>query len=267
MDINRSITNPDEDKTWNKIIDQIIEELDKEDLPDDVIKATEYMLAGYSLHETAKLIGKTTAILRRWLQRYPPMAIVLADQRNSLIRWRMNQLDRQFLGAIQRSQEILDIPLTGRTENESPINTKLLTALGQHVRFILGLYAGQKIDVQVTHQHEGVILQAQTEALDYVAQRLAEQREHKDEEPIEATYRIIDAKFDTGPMLTADGEPHYGEMGVLDKNEDGYLCHMCGVRRKQLHKHIQNTHNIPPDIYELTYMLDEGSTRSAKTKK
>lgn len=186
------------------------------------------------------------------------MACVLADQRNSLIRWRMNQLDRQFLNAAQRSQEILEIPISGHSES-GPVNTKILTAIGQHVRFIMGLYAGQKIDVNVTHHHEGVVLQAQDEALDYVANRLAEARDK--EEPIEATYRIIDAKHDTGPLFDKDGEPHHGRMGVLDKNEDGYLCHICGERRKRLDKHIENVHNLTPDIYELNFILEEGSTR------
>jgi hypothetical protein len=252
---------PEQDVGWRDIVEKIVEQLDKEDLPGKVIEAIEYYLAGYPVHEIAKRIDEKPRTIRRWFSKYPIIAMVLTDQRNNLIRWRMGQLEKQFLQAAKRSDEILNVSL----KKGGDVDSKVLSAVAQHTRYILGLFAGQKIDIHVTHDVGDTILQASKDSLEYIADVLAEQREKADAdlEPIEATYRVIDSKFETGPLLTEEGEPHYGEVGTLDQNEEGFLCHICGNRYKYLKNHVKNMHNVDAHEYEMIFMLSNGSLESA----
>ncbi len=247
-----------DDAEWHDIVNHIVLQLDDNDLPQDVVQAVEYHLAGFPTHEIAKKLGTTAAQVRRWFTKYPAVAKIIADNRNNLARWRLAKLDQQYLLAIKKSREILEASLTG-----SPIDQKLAATVAQHARFIINLLIGQKLDIRVTHEVGQATLKATQNAMDYLAERLEEQRKNSDVEPIEGVYRVIDSKFEEGPLLDEEGNPKFGELGKLDQNDEGYLCHICGKRIKYLASHIDHMHNLDDETYELTFMLEPGSLKDA----
>jgi len=76
----------------------------------------------------------------------------------------------------------------------------------------------------------------------YAAQ-LSEQHAGSDAEPIEAVFRVIDPKIDdSGPMLDENGNPPFGKMGELDRNDDGTQYHICGCRFRSAVRHLLSKH-------------------------
>jgi len=247
-----------DDASWNSIIDDLVEQLSGEDLPEDVVKVTEYLLAGYPMYEAAKKVGTTTQTIRNWISRYPIIAQVLATKRDTLIKWRMGVIEQQFLKAAQRSMDILDIDL-----NDKDVNTRVAAVVAAQSRYIMGLLAGQKIDISVTHELGQTVLNGNQQALDYISQQLANQRENAEDEPIEGIVRIIDSRSEINiPELDEEGNPPFGELGKFDVNDDGIQCHMCGKRYKSLSKHLLTGHHLQVSEYEMVYLLDEGSVRA-----
>ncbi len=246
------------DLNWSQVVDEITEQLTDGDLPESVIQATELLLCGYPIRDIANKVGVQPAVVRRWISQYPQVAAVLADQRSNLIKLRLNLLERQFYKAIHLSDEILNVDITNKDANP-----KLLGVLAQHSRFIIGLYAGQRVDVHVTHEIGKETLRAKQDALDYIARRLSEFREEN--EPVEGTYRVIDDNHAASPLLGPDGEPFHGKLGVLDKDDDyGYLCHICGKNYQRLEQHIANRHGLSNQEYELTFMLEKDALKNAR---
>jgi hypothetical protein len=244
---------------WADIVNQLVEELNGKELPDKVVEATELLLAGYPIYKAAKKIGSTTATIRRWLTMYPTMAAIVANGKRLLSKWRMAKLEQQFLSALEVSQEVLDTALDGEG-----VNPRVLTVVAAQSRYIIGLFAGQKIDVTVTHELGETVMKAKTDALDYLAERLADQITGADMEPVEAVYKIVDSKpDDDGPMLDEEGNSPFGKIGELDTKEEGTTCHSCGRRLKNLAKHILTQHSMGVEEYEILYMLPEGSVRQA----
>lgn len=262
---------PDEiaDKEWNVVVDSIVRELAWPDIPEKVIRATELLLTGHPVYIVAKKLGVKTDTVRLWLSQYPTMAMAVANGRALLSKWRMSKLEQQFLTAVDRSNEILDVSLTGTIDDGGAepvdVDPKVMATIAQHARYIIGLFAGQKIDVQVTHELGDTVLEASQGALEYIAQRIAEKRDRSDVEPIEAVVRVIDPRLDnSAPLLQSNGTTHFGELGVLDRNDSGTLCHICGDRFKSFAKHLRDRHTMSAAEYELTYMLDEGEVRRSE---
>lgn len=247
-------TSPQNDPDWVEIVEKIFNELDAEDLPEPVIRSLEYLLSGYSIPETAREVGVRPETIRSWIKRYPTINLALARGKPLLSRWRLNQLDRQFLMAIKKSEDILSIDL------HSPgVDPKILSALGNHVRHILGMIQGAKIDVTVTHEMGETVLSARQEALDYLSQKMAQMVQEQDP-PIETIVRVINPD-QSPPFLDAQGNPNYGELGKLDTNESGACCHICGKRYKNLAAHVYR-HQVTVEEYETTYLLPPGSLNS-----
>ena len=192
------------DDTWRSICDRIVDELHEEDLPDQVIQATELILAGYPMYQVARQCHVSTSTVRRWLTTYPTMAAAVANGHALLSKWRMGKLEQQFLSAIEKSQEVLSLSLSGENPNadDERVDPKVLTVVAAQARYIIGLFAGQKIDVTVTHEAGDSLFKAKKDALDYIVEQLQQQRDDSDIEPIEAVFRVIDPKMDNdGPML------------------------------------------------------------------
>lgn len=248
------------DTEWAHIVNALVDELDSADMPDKVVQVTELMLAGWPTYKAAKQVGVSASTVRRWMTRYPTMAAVLSNGKKLLSVYRMAKLEQQYAAAVERSQEILDVDLA-----DELVNSKILTVVAAQARYIIGLFAGQKVDVTVTHELGDTVMKAKEDALDYIAQGLAEQRGGASVEPIEATYRIVDGKIDDdGPMLEPDGGSPFGELGELDVDHNGILCHICGNRYKSMHTHLSNKHNMTTNEYEILYLLEEGEVRSAQ---
>ena len=256
-------------ESWNEIVNQLVDELSKDDLPDKVVRATELLLSGYPTYKVAKKLNVKPATVRGWLSRYPTMAAIVANGKKLLAKWRMSVLEQQFISAVERSQEILEISLDGtmigREGYEERVNPKILTVVAAQARYIIGLFAGQKVDVTVVYEMGDTVMKARNDALDYLAQRLAEQ--DAGPEPVEAVFRVIDGKVDdTGPFLDENGQPPFGQMGVLDTNDNGTLCHVCGRRFKSFAKHLLISHNSTAEDYETLYLLEEGSVRGSENR-
>ena len=256
----KAISPVDDSTEWTAIINKLLDELQGEELPEKVVEATELLLSGHPIYKVAKKLKVSTETVRRWLSTYPTMTSVLADGRRLLSQWRMNRLEQQFLSAVERSQEVLDVSLDGKLDEDKNVDPKILTVVAAQARYIIGLFAGQRVDVAVKHELGDTVMKAHQDAIRYLADRLAAQLAAAPLEPIETTYRIIDAKLDTsGPLLDETGNPPFGVMGELDQNERGTLCHICGKRFKSFLKHVINVHNTTTQEYELTYMLTDGS--------
>lgn len=252
------------DDNWQAITDELVAQLTGEDLPDKVVKATEMLLAGYPTYKVAKKLYVSSQTIRRWMTTYPLMSAVIAKGRAALSQWRMQKLEQQFLSAVERSEEILNLPLDGVIsdlgEDGAKVDPKVLTVVAAQSRYIIGLFAGQKIDIDVHHDYSDAIVKAKTDALQYITDRLLEQQAKAIDEPIETTFRVIDNKSnDSGPMLDDEGNPPFGEFGIMDTDEDGTLCHICGRRYKSLQKHVLTAHNMSTSEYEELYMIEPGT--------
>jgi len=254
-----------DDAEWNKEIERLVEQLSQEDanLPERVIQATEYLLAGWPSYKIARELNIKSSQIKEWLKQYPVMARIVAESRKWLIKWRMSRLEQQFLTAIERSEEILEIGLDGNDTDDNPVNAKVVGVVAQHVRYIIGLYAGQQMDINVNFGIQEETLKATKDALDYIAVRMAQER--GGDEAIEATYRVVDeSPTSNRPVLDPGGNPHFGEMGVLDTTNLGVLCHICGVREGDLAKHIHMQHKLSDEEYEVTFLLPYGSIKRLK---
>lgn len=271
----KAIINPDShlslsgDESWQDIVNSLTSELADSDTPDNVIRVTELLLSGYSVSQAAKKAGVSAATVRRWMSFYPTMAAVISDGRKLLSKWRMAKLEQQFLEAIEKNEEILNLSLTGlNPKTGEMVSSKILTVVAAQVRYIIGLFAGQRVDIQVTHELGETTLKARRDALDYIAQQIQSQRDNSDAEPIEAVYRVIDDKYDnSGPLLNSNGEPHFGHFGKIEKDDNNRArCHICGKYYVSLQKHILMAHNMGTPDYETLFMLEEGSIEQTGTK-
>ena len=266
MTSNSLVPVPDEE--WGEIVNKLVEEVNDQDYPDKVVRATEMMVVGFPLPEIAEEIGTETRTIRRWLTKYPVMAATVANGRALLSKWRMSKLEQQFLKAVNRSEQVLDLSLSGSYYDDAGeqhfVDPKVLTVVAAQSRYVIGLFAGQRMDVQVTHELGDTVLKAQSDALDYIADKLQDQQDGVVIDAVETTYRVLDDKVETGPMLNSDGSAPHGEIGQLNINEDGTQCHICGNRYKALHSHLYGKHNTSTKDYETVYMLDQGAVRAAK---
>jgi len=257
------------DLEWSEIVDKLIDTINEdEDIPEDVVEATELLLVGFPLSQVAEEIGVQAKTIRKWISKYPVMAATLASGREMLTQWRMARLEQQFLKAVNRSDQILDLSLSGSYYDaegkEHYVDPKVLSVVAAQSRYVIGLFSGQKLDVKVTHELGNTVLKAQSDALDYIVDKLGEQSAGQVIDAVETTYRVIDEKIEDGPVLNSDGSSLYGEMGVLDTNEHGSLCHICGNRYKSLHSHLYSKHNMSTKDYEIVYLLEQGAVRAAK---
>jgi hypothetical protein len=248
------------DTEWVDIVNTIVETIQKGDTPDEVVEAAEFMIAGWPTYKIAKRLNVSSKTIRRWLTRYPHMAAAVAQGRKLLSSWRMARLEQQFLSAVERSQEVLDVALDDRD-----VNPKVMGLVAQHSRFVLGLFAGQQIDINVRIEENSPVLKAKRDALAFLASELVKQREGAEDEPIEAVYRVIDEKEEVGPLLDEKGDPLFGVLGEIDVNEEGALCHVCGERSKAFSLHVRKKHNISDEAYEVTFLLERGAVSGARS--
>lgn len=241
------------DLDWQNIVDGIVDQI-TDDLPDDVIAATEYLLAGWDTHKIAKKLGVTRSTIRDWLKTYPAMAMAVRNGRQMLSKWRMKMLEQQFIEAVKQSEKILSLDLEDRA-----VNPKLAATVAQHARFIISLYAGQQIDINVKVDDGEGLFKAKKDALAYIAEVVAQQRQA--EEPIDVPYRVISIDPDNAanrPLLDPDGNPTFGKLGVFDTTDEGTLCHVCGKRYKMLARHVTRDHHMTTKEYEMTFMFSLG---------
>jgi DNA-binding transcriptional MerR regulator len=239
------------DENWRQIVERLTEEL-TDDIPEKVVRATELLLSGFPVGKAAKEIGVSSDTIKSWIRKYPTVAHVLSEGRRYLQLWRMAQLEQQFVKAIGKSEEILDLSL-----HDDSVNVKLAGIQAQHARYLIGLFAGQQVDINVRPSAEDPVLKAKADALDYLAQRLAENRQSG--EVVTVNYHVVDERSKNAkPLLNADGDPNFGQLGVLDVNEEGALCHICGKRQKLMSVHISKDHDMRVRDYEAAFLLDEG---------
>ena len=239
------------DENWREIVEKLVEEL-TDDIPEKVVRATELLLSGYPVGKAAKEVSVSPDTVKSWIRKYPTVAHILAEGRRYLQLWRMAQLEQQFVKAIKKSEEILDLSLSDDT-----VNVKLAGIQAQHARYLIGLYAGQQVDINVKGTSSDPVLKAKADALDYLAERLAQRKQ--DGDPITVSYHVIDERSTNAkPLLNSEGDPAFGQLGVLDVNGEGALCHICGQRQRLMGVHISREHDMKVRDYESVFLLDEG---------
>lgn len=252
-----------DDITWQSVIDSLTTNLTKNpDIDEKIVMAAEMILSGFPLYKIAKQLNVSTDTVKGWLLNYPEITYAIGQARRDLTKWRLEQLEQQFLLAVNKSYEILTTDSYIYEDDDGVLvtatpNTKLLAVQAQHARYILNLFADRSnfnINIQVTET--APTLKAKQDALDYITGQLKKQ----EEEPIEATVRVISNDTRQGPLLDEDGNSLFGKLGELDhdKNE-GTLCHVCGNRFNRLDIHIRVKENMSNEMYETIYMLPPGS--------
>jgi len=263
----------DKDITWQEIVNDLVEQIvgeNVEDIPDNVVRATELLLTGMPYYKVAQTLGVTVTTVKGWVKKYPPMAMVLQRGRPLLAKWRIAKLEQQYLMAIEKSQEILEMDLySGDSDTEDNVrapNAKLTGVVAQQARFIIEQFTKVNNEISLKSDGESVTLSATGDALDYLAQKISENRDRNI--PIEATYRVIDDKNTAdkyAPVLDEKGKPFHGDMGKLTIKEDGKIqCHICGNYYTSLSTHLYGKHEIPPDVYELTFLLEDGTIKDVE---
>ena len=252
---------------WHEIVDRIVDELLDEDIPDDVVKAAEYLICGWPTYKVAQRLNIQTNTVRGYLSRYPNVAVAVNYGQRELQRWRLSQLERQFISAVEASQDILDLGTPHRqVQNLDGVDPKVLALKAQQARFIISLFAGQKVDFNVrSPEDDKPALKAQQDALDYIADKVAGRLESIDAVPekLVTTYRVVDVRDNkSGPMLDEHGDPAHGKLGEIETNEDGTLCHVCGERFGKLRIHVTQGHRMTDREYELVFMLSKGDLKT-----
>ena len=175
------------------------------------------------------------------------MANAVRKGREMLTAWRMSKLEQQFVLAAAKSQDILNLSPSDKT-----VDARLTGVIAQHARFVMSLFLGQKVDVNI-HLPETPQMKARNDALDYIAARMGR------EDVVEGTCVIEPAK-NKQPLLDEEGKPYHGKLGALDVNEDGMLCHICGDRSKHA-QHIAG-HGISVAEYCLVFMVSEEEVKN-----
>lgn len=251
-----ALDGPIQDVEWASIVDSIVEDLLDMDIPEKVIRATELMVCGWPIHKIAKELRVKPSEVKGWLSKYPKMAMAVANGRKLLSAWRMNSMEQQFAMAVEKSSEILSLDL-----QDSEANAKLVSAVGLHARYILGLFVGKEIDINVRLRGEDQTLKAKEDALDYLASGIAARQ--NEDAPIEAVFTIVDeSKSSETPLLDHNGNPAFGEIGTMDVNDQGMLCHICGERTWHAVLHINQTHKMKLKDYEAVFMLSRGALKT-----
>jgi len=255
---------PDE-LDWSELIDEVADLVDMGDLPSKALEAVPYLMAGLPKAEVARIVHVTRPTISNWLRQYPAMQIAVSRGKELAQQYRLSMLEGQFIQALRVSEQILGLEMTGKKEvmgedapEEEQVNSKLVTAMGQHARYILGLFVSSKHDLTITHEVGDSVLEAKKDALDYLAHVMSSP---EGDEPIDVTYRVIDANVhNEGPMLKANGEPNFGTLGeFVTDPEIGTQCHDCGQFYQSLSSHIRKAMNISISAYETVYGLEPGS--------
>jgi hypothetical protein len=78
----------------------------------------------------------------------------------------------------------------------------------------------------------------------------------KPENVIEGSYTVVTPEKAGLPLLDERGNPYYGKLGELDRNEEGFLCHICGHRSLHPVQHIVS-HKISVVDYSLVFMTSK----------
>ena len=279
--MNNKLIVPDvkDDFTWQEIINELVEQLDKDFFDNDdkskIVEAAALMVAGLPTYEIAKQINVKTNVVKSWLTKYPVMTKAIATAQQNVQKWRMQQLEGQFVMAVKKSSEVLSAetkPLTDDNGNVIydgdgyPImvepNAKLLGVQAQHARFLISLFLGNKLDINVTIRDETPVMKAKADALDYLADKLKDLDDSN--APRETIVVVQEASKETGPILDEDDKPRFGVLGKLYTNEEGKTqCHICGQYFKQLEIHVRTKHGMSNDIYENIFMLTPGALKDA----
>jgi hypothetical protein len=256
--MSNSITIPTE-ISWADLVDEVASLVDLEELPEGALHAMPYLMSGLPKTEVARHVGVSRGTLNSWLSKFPSMQVAVARGKELAKEYRLSMLEAQFIKALVVSEEILDMPMRGISDDDNGVNSKIATAKGQHARFIIDKFISSKKDISVTHELGDSVLDANKDALDYVAKRIAELG--IEDEPPTVTYRVIDGSTHTeGPMLDADGNPNFGTLGGLTTDEEiGTQCHDCGQWFKSLATHIRKTMNLSVSEYEVMYGLEPGA--------
>lgn len=266
-----------DDIHWQNIINELVDnlEIDKNEIPDKVIEAAELMVSGVPTYKIARQLNVKTNVVKNWLSKYPTMAKAVALAKQNLQKWRMQQLESQFILAVKKSSDVLSaeseilLDENGNIvfdKNGNPAmlepNAKLLGVQAQHARFLISLFLGNKLDINVTVKDETPVMKAKADALDYIVDKLKDL--HDTQEPRETVVIIQEPNKNTGPLLTEDDKPRFGEIGKLYTNEEGETqCHICGRYFKQLEIHVRTKHSLSNDMYETVFVLPPGALKDA----
>lgn len=238
------------DRSWQKIVEELFDT--SEGLSELAMQIVEYAVCGYSKTKACKQLGITVYEWNKTVKDNPAIAQLITDGLSLARKWRTAQLEEQYMDAINKSKEILQLSLSDDT-----VNVKLVGTIAQHARYVIDLFARNDLaPVASANADTDMALKASKDALDYLVEKIASSTDDE----IIVTHRIVDA--DSAPKMKSDASPNFGELGVLEYDDDGKIrCHVCGVYAKNFVMHIRRAHSLEPMDYEAAYDLPEGEVR------
>lgn len=245
------------DVRWAAVLDEIMEIVEDVDSTDrsKIKDATVYLMSGLAVYETAQRVGTSRDTVRAWLRKYPIMAHAIKMGRGLLDEYRVTKLAQQFDDAIAVSQNILTL-----NPSDEDVNVKALGIQALHARWVIDMFLKNRVEVNIKADEDTMAtFRATTQALNLIADLI---EDDKEDNIIDVNYRIITEDKETAPIVNEKGEPFYGEMGVLDvDDENRVLCHICGERIKGIKLHVYGQHDMTPQKYELAFMLSDGELK------
>ena len=249
------------DFDWNAIIEGI----DTDQLSQTDVEALSYMLVGYSITESAKLVGISTDTLRRHINENKIIQDALTNKKKLMLALMLNKFQKQMLRAIELSSEfLLRKPPEGDdkaslSKNETSIYLKQITHAEWVMNTFMKIMSSNPLE-GLSIVNEGgdmnIVLNVEgTSALDYLKQGMqSNTRLKKEDKQTELIANI--------PLLTDKGLPPYGTFGSWTYDQDGAIvCHVCGesFKSKQaMYGHLR-VHNMTADMYADVYnvLFDE----------
>lgn len=232
--------------SWQDISDLIWEQVNadpNEQPPEIVMKAVELILSGEPRYKVAKKLNVSSRTIKNWFEKYTVAGEALKVGGQLLSRWRMAQIEQQFLDAVAVSKRVLTADLSDDGEQT---NVKLLGVQAQHARYILDMMLNPKFTnliLNINQQEDGGVFKASKEALDYIKSQAA-----------------VEASFTEVP-----DEPEFGNFGTITTKGEEALCHICGKYFKLLKTHVEQEHNISTDDYEIEFKLPYGALNQWET--
>lgn len=265
----KALTTAIDQEGWSAIIENLANEVGETvQERDNIVMAAECFVLGYSIRETAKKIGVTQQTVKGWLKQYPSLAHIIKNYRKLMIEWRIKEMDKQTLLALDFSRKLL---LLDPTDESKKTDGRLANVQAQQARYILDSFVkNHEGEIQIQQQGSGMNLQVSQDAMSLLMDKLSSFVEQR-KEPLQVIYEVDTKKKEDTPVFDRNGNPFYGEMRKIHVNEDGMQCHICGNYYKNFRFHIMTHHDLEPDIYCNLFMisdieLDEVEKKYAKAK-
>lgn len=260
------------EERWLSLIEELSSSVQGEEefYQDKIIEAAEMFVLGFSIKDVADELQLTKNTIKTWLKKYPVLSHIIQEKVQLVRQWRIQELDRQFLKALRKSDEILSLnPVTELEYGEDGkvippserVNVKLIGVQAQHARYIIDMYTKNHGGVEVSERGEGIRLSVSEDGLKHLSQMLSKKVE---DSGVEVVHVVDDVERRDEPYFDRLGNPIHGKFRELVIAEDGIVCHICGNHYKHFQTHLRLKHDIDAETYCDVFMLTVEDIKNAE---